>query len=287
MLNLIRMNLYRMMHTNGLKIVWIVMLAFMLLNTYMCLREADSYTDEELEQIHQQQTQVFHISVSDQGDTQELFGISSNPIVTEGGFDISGLGFLVSDMGSGVILIFMVIATALFFTGEEKNGFVKNIAGQTRHKCNIYFSKLIVMLVYLIISLVLCFFADILGITLFSGKFSLAEGRLADYMTSIGVLVLLHIAFISGIALLATVTKSNAMSISAGILLVMGVSRVFSKLVYMVTKCDITKYIVMGNLSVSVGASERAFYMAAAVGVIYTIVYNVMGSAWFTKRDVV
>lgn len=286
MLNLIRMNLYRMMHTRSLQIVWLVMLAFMMVNAYMTLRERDTYTAEEMEEIHEQQTQGF--VVSDEGDIQMIFGISVNPIVTEDGFDVSALGFLASDMGSGVILVFMVIATALFFTGEEKHGFVKNIAGQTGHKWSIYFSKLIVMIMYLAASLVLCLLADILGIALFSGNVSLTEGRLADYMASIGTLALLYIAFISGVALLATVTKSNAMSISAGILLTMGVSKMLARLFYMVTKCDIGEYIVMGNVSsVFVGASEQAFYTAAAVGICYIIVYNLVGSLWFTKRDVV
>lgn len=286
MLNLIRMNLYRMVHTGSLKVVWVIMFGFVILNTYMIFRETDIYTDAEIEQMRQSQSDGF--TVSEEDGVQVEFGINVSPIVTEEGVDTSALGFLVSDMSSGITLIFMVIATALFFTGEEKNGFVKNIAGQTRHKANIYFSKLFVMVLYLMASFVLWFLACVLGSMLFNGKVSLAQEPLSDYMAVLGVLVLLHIAFMSGIALLATVTGSNAMSISAGLLLASGMSRMLAKLVYMVVKCDIIKYIVMGNMgAVSVQSSERTFYRAAVVGIVWMIVYNMAGSAWFTKRDVV
>lgn len=286
MLNLIRMNFYRMLHTTSLKIVWVIMFGFVILNSYMILREIDAYTDPEMEQM--QQTQSDGFTVSDEDGTSVEFGITMNPAVIEGGFDTSAFGFLMSDMSSGVILIFMVIATALFFTGEEKNGFVKNIAGQTRYRANIYLSKLFVMILYLMASFVLCLLACVIGNVIFDGKISLVQAGLSDYLAGMGALVLLYVAFMSGIALLATVTRSNAMSISAGILLASGVGTMLANLVYTVAKWNVTKYSVMGNMGViSVESSGRTLYTAAAVGIIYMLVYNAVGSVWFKKRDVV
>lgn len=49
--------------------------------------------------------------------------------------------YLCADLRSGLILIILAIFPVLFVNSEEKSGFVKNIAGQTKRREWIYLSK--------------------------------------------------------------------------------------------------------------------------------------------------
>lgn len=287
MFNLIRMNLYRMLHTTSIKIILIIMMLFAALNVYMCYREMDAYTEQELAAMYEQQTDgAFEV---DDEMAEMDFGFYINPPVTESGVKMTGLGNFTTDLASCMMLLFVTIATTLFFNSEEKHGFVKNVAGQVRHKCNIYFSKVIVMALYLLISFVLYFLADAAAVALFvDGEFVMADGNVRRYILLIGIQFILALAYTSGIGLLATLTKSNAATISLGLLFAMGFGSIASNFIYMVSDVNISKYLVVCNIkSVVMGAGNKILVMALVVGLIYTIVYNVVGSIWFTKRDVV
>lgn len=287
MFNLIRMNLYRMLHTRSIKIILIVMTLFAVLNVYMCCRTMDDYTEQELALIYEEQAAGAFEFDDEKIDVN--FGIYINPPVTESGVKMTGLGNFTTDLASCMMLVFVTIAATLFFNSEEKNGFVKNVAGQVRHKCNIYFSKVIVMAMYLLISFVLYFLADVAAVALFAdGGFVMADGNVKRYILLIVIQFILALAYTSGVGLLATLSKSNAATISLGLLFAMGFSSIASNLLYMVSDVNISKYLVVCNVkSVVMGAGNKILVMALVVGLIYTIVYNVVGSIWFTKRDVV
>ncbi len=287
MFNLIRMNIYRMLHMKSIKIILIVMTLFAILNVYMCCREMDDYTEEELALMYEEQT-AGAVEFND-GKIEMNFGITNNPPVTESGVKMTGLGNFTTDLASCVMLVFTTIAATLFFNSEEKHGFVKNVAGQVRHKYNIYLSKVIVMAMYLLISFILYFLADAAAVALFAdGGFVMADGSIKRYVMLIGIQFILSLAHVSGIGLLATLTKSNAVTISFGLLFVMGFSSIAGNFIYMVSDVNISKYLVICNIkSVVMEAGNKILVMALVVGFIYTIVYNVIGSIWFTKRDVV
>lgn len=287
MLNLIRMNVYRMLHMKSIRVILIAMTLFAVLNVYMVCREMDDYTEEELALMYEEQT-AGTVELND-GKIEVDFGITNNPPVTEAGVKMTGLGNFTTDLASGIVLVFVTIAAALFFNSEENHGFVKNVAGQVRHKYNIYFSQVIVMAMYLLISFILWFLADAAAVALFAdGGFVMADGSVKRYIMLIGIQFILSLAHVSGIGLLATLTKSNAATISFGLLFVVGFSSIASSFIYMVSDVNISKYFVMYNIkSVVMKAGNKILVMAFAVGFIYTIVYNVIGSIWFTKRDVV
>lgn len=287
MFNLIRMNLYRMAHAKSIKIILLIMTLFAMLNVYMCVSEIDAYTEQEIQSMYEQQSEGAFEFDSDKIEMN--FGIAVNPPVTESGVKLTGLGNYTTDLASCIMLVFVTIAVSLFFNSEEKSGFVKNVAGQVRYKCNIYFSKVIVMAIYLLVSFVLYFLADVAAVALFAdGTFVMADGDIKNYIVLIGIQFILSLAYISGVGLLATLTKSNAATISLGLLFSMGFSAIAANFIYVVSDINISKYLVVCNIkSVVSGAGNKILAMAVVVGFIYTIVYNVIGSLWFTKRDVV
>ena len=56
MLNLIRMNIFRMIHSKSMWIILASMMAFAALNVCMSLNEANTYTEQDIQDISNQQS---------------------------------------------------------------------------------------------------------------------------------------------------------------------------------------------------------------------------------------
>ena len=52
-------------------------------------------------------------------------------------------------MSSGIYLFFSVIFTMIFALSENKNGYIKNIGGQVRHRWQLFVSKLTAIFIYI------------------------------------------------------------------------------------------------------------------------------------------
>lgn len=294
MLNLIRMNLYRMLHTKSIFIVLLIGTAFGALAAYMSsveMEEAPNGVGLTLEYQDGSTAADDLKSGFEAGasDADVNFGIYTDVPELEDGKPAPFMKYFCSDMAGGILLIFITIATVLYINGEEKSGFVKNIAGQTKHKCNIFISKLIVMIGYLLVSMVLYAAAEYAALMIFyNGDMEFCGDILGEALKYIGIEFILYIAFISGLAMLTTIFKNTTIGITVGILASCGFANILTGLINKLIDVDISKYLVVNNInSVSFGAENKTLILAIIVGIVFNIVYNVAGTMWFTKRDVV
>ena len=216
MFNLIRMNLYRIFHTRSTYIMLAVIMAFAGFSAYM-MREDIKMLEEEITaeggQINEAQTDEI---VPESDDASTPLTIMVETPYHEDGTKPAFTEYLCADLRSGLILIILAIFPVLFVNSEEKSGFVKNIAGQTKRREWIYLSKtagimifhLMAMAAYTIIHIAtfpILHPGEPFGVSMF--------GQTARYM---GVLWLLSVAFSSGMALLTTLLKSTAVSTRCG-----------------------------------------------------------------------
>ena len=172
-----------------------------------------------------------------------------------------------------------------------KSGFLKNIAGQTRHKSNIFLSKIIANMVYILVALLLYGVVQFFSLWfMLKDKYTFRFG--GEFIKETGVLLmaffLLYLAFLGGISLVTTVLKSTAAGITLGMLSAFGVLSSFGAYADKLLHVNLSKYMVITNVhGMFVGAVRKDIFFAMGVGALFSVIYYLLGAVYFTKKDVV
>ena len=122
MLNMIRMEFFRMFKLKSLYIIWIIMAVVIGCTTYMSVEELDMMTQEEKQQMYEEEQK-----------SEVAFGLAvTTP--TKPDAQVSVYDMFYANMKGKIIALFMVIFTVLYSTGDISSGYVKNIAGQVKNR---------------------------------------------------------------------------------------------------------------------------------------------------------
>ena len=140
MLNLIRMNLFRMVHTRGVIVVFVLLMGFSVLSGSMSVYDSEEMAKAIEEQKTGAQQENPGLVVEENGEQIGSVGITIHTPIEEDGSLSDYIFIYCEELSSGILLLFILIGAVLFFRGDEKCGFLKNIAGQTKHRYNIFFS---------------------------------------------------------------------------------------------------------------------------------------------------
>lgn len=296
MLNLIRMNLYRMIKTKSLYILLLCSVSFCLLSCYMDRYDYIEIQKEETETIAEETlsedetTTGITFEKADEIDPESgSFGIAvQTPDKTDGKNPVF-LEYFHAYLASGMLLLFLIIGSALYVNGESKCGFIKNIAGQTRHKSYIYIAKIIAMAIYAAFFILLYGLLHYIGLKLFLPyQLSFGKEHLAQSAKLLLVTFLLYMAFVSAIALLVTLTRSTSAGITIGLLVNMGFLALFIPYLEKLFHVKIQKYLITTNMQqLLLGASSKCIQQSIYVGGIFLLIYLLCGTVYFTKKDVV
>lgn len=297
MLNLIRMNTYRILHTKCMLVVFLFMLLMSGLSTYMTVHFS-TYTTVHVEKIEEQVQQ----EAQDNGSTavkiegkdaneamQSDFGLAVNE-PPKGDWKMpTFLSYFCTEIQSGLLLIFFTIAASLFIHAEDKTGFVKNIAGQTRHKYDIYLAKIVSLCFYFLGSMICYGLVRFCMMKYYCGsEFKFGIDQLNRAVLVLGVQLLLHLVFMNGLAMLLTICKSTAVAITVGILSACGFGSIFTDALDQVFHIKIDPWLVYHNIKlVGIDTRPADLLHALSVGMLFFILYNLIGTVWFVKKDVV
>ena len=133
MLNMIRMELYRMFKTKSMYVIWLVMAAGILFTTGLSAGEMKTYSMEEKQEMYEYAT----------GQTEsENVNLGMDVTVpTKPGEEVSVFDLFYANIKGKFIALFMVIFAILYSTADMTSGFVKNIAGQVRNREGLVISK--------------------------------------------------------------------------------------------------------------------------------------------------
>lgn len=295
MFNLIRMNMYRMMRMKSARVMFLFVIGMAALTVYLNHLDLDEETGQK---EYEPATLGFTMTKEeDQADEEEpedsidgQFGIYSKEPERINGKMAPFIAYFYADLTSGILLIFLTILVVLFVNSEHSTGFIKNIAGQTASRTSIYLAKFPAILCYTVLFMLLYGVCQWITMKVLYGK-ELIFGikQIGDYAPLIGIQILLFFAFLCGIAMITSVTRSNVVGITAGILCAMGVggnlALLFKKLLDI---DDAAKYFVMRNINqLSIEADSGAIRLAIGVGAAYMLGYLLIGNLCFVKRDVV
>ncbi len=294
MLNLIHMNLYRMAKTKSLWSCMLSMVFFCIFSCYMVSIDYEMHHAPNAQTAGQENEQSGIVGVyegADAGEPESTFGITVQVPEKENGEMPAFLEFYNSDLASGIILLFLSIGCVIYFNGEQKSGFLKNIAGQTRHKSSIFLSKIVANMLYILVALL------IYGVTQFIALQLILKGygpiRFGtEYLSETFLLLLanfvLYLAFLGGISLITTVTKSTAVGITVGIMAACGLPATFGVYMEKLLHVTIIKYLVTTNMhQLLIGAPQKNVLFALGTGIISAAVYYFLATVYFTRKDIV
>ncbi len=290
MLNLIKMDIYRMFHSLS---TWVILVMTVGLAVFAVIA-----TNLDLEAIAEaavaQETSADGEENQENADDNTIYiGIQSqtDPSWVNGRIETGEL--LATQIQSGLLVLLCVIITAIFSCADTKSGYIKNIAGQLHNRGLLAVSKIISMAVLTLIMMVVFSLSVILtGLLLWQGK--MYVGDAGAVLPVLGTQYLLHVGFCALVLLLCTLTKSSAVGMSAGIVLMIGLlTPVYSMINYVFHQIngrwnfDITRYMLEGNMAVvGPGASSNVLIHASLVGAVFILAGTVLAVVILKKRDV-
>ncbi len=282
MLNLVKMDLYRFSRTKSL----IVMIA-------ICLFIAAMYPI--MTKITGEAGEVsVTVSIDEEisSDDDSLISESSTSD-TDDVLQPSAADLFESICAGGNIMLLIVIFTTIFVCAEQRNGFIKNIAGQQRFRGSLIFSKIAVAAVFVALIFILTIiFLIISSLIVYKGDVIL--GFDTQFFKVVGVQYLLHFALSMLAILLCTLTRSSALSMTFGALIVAGLGSLICMLPNMLINkinglesFDITNYAIENCIQlVTSGADSEILTQSIIVAAAYIVISGFAAVALMQKRDV-
>jgi len=205
----------------------------------------------------------------------------------------SGKNFILSSTSQVSLSLFLALFAAFVFAGSFSDGTIRNQVSMGYRKTEVYFSKLIVLVVLTVILSIFSFVivglcSMILG---YGTEFTLAEfGRI---MTSFALQTLVMIAYTCFFSMIASLirTKGGAIGISLGIEIVLSFLMAIFELLALTNDSlkNIRYAFLSGVLEITTKATAfttNDLLLATLVPLAYIIVSTAIGVAVFESRDI-
>ena len=283
MLNMIRMELYRMFKTKSLYVIWLVLAAGILFTTGLSADEMKTYTMEEKQEMYE------YATGQQKSDTVNL-GMDVT-VPTKPGDTVSVFDLFYGNIKGKFLALFMVIFAVLYSTADMTSGFVKNIAGQVRDRRGLVFAKGVSLFVYTVLTMLIFTGIQTISNALFFDE--LVFGSVKEFLQYAGIQTLLHFALLIIVMCIAIVLRNNVISMMLSVCLCMNVLVIFySFLDNLIAKAHIKnfhvlEYTVTGNISfLETNVTAKMAVTALAVSIAFVIVMIEVCSTVFKKRDI-
>lgn len=283
MLNMIRMELYRMFKTKSLYVIWLVLAAGILFTTGLSADEMKTYTMEEKQEMYE------YATGQQKSDTVNL-GMDVT-VPTKPGDTVSVFDLFYGNIKGKFLALFMVIFAVLYSTADMTSGFIKNIAGQVRDRRGLVFAKGVSLFVYTVLTMLIFTGIQTISNALFFDE--LVFGPVKEFLQYAGIQTLLHFALFIIVMCIAIVLRNNVISMMLSVCLCMNVLVIFySFLDNLIAKAHIKnfhvlEYTVTGNISfLETNVTAKMAVTALAVSIAFVIVMIEVCSTVFKKRDI-
>lgn len=279
MFNLIKMDIYRLLHSKSTWIMICFVIGLAVFSVTMTNSDIEFMKDDPAAVTETMEERPVGIYVEAQ------------PEWVNGTIEI---GSVVSvEMRSQLLAILCVIFAAIFTNADYKNGYIKNIAGQFPRREQLVASKFIVI-AFQVLVMVIVFTISIVvsGYVMWGSDFYL--GSVTELFQYLGVQYLLHLGIAAVMMLLCTLTYSTAFSMTSGILLCSGLAVPIYSLINKAInglktglEFDINKYILDGNITMLLyDSTSEVMVRGVAVGVAFAIVSLFISTIIVKKRDI-
>lgn len=280
MLNMIRMELYRMFKSKSMYIIWAVMV-FMVVVTavdmkaYMNdLQRQEAY--EATEEAQENSAPNIGMTVVVPADTEEEADVFS---------------FLYGNIQGKFIALLIVIFVVIYSMADINSGYIKNIAGQVAKRQNLVIAKVITIFTYVIMTMGLFVAVQLLSNLIVFGYVEMGPAK--ELLLYMGTQILLHFALALVCMTMAILTRSSLLSMIIAVCLCMNLQvllyGLLDKLIekagvenFMMLKHTLTGKIAMLPMGIKVDDAIQA----VTVAVVFGGVAMALGSWVFKKRDI-
>ncbi len=283
MLNVIKMDLYRLVKTRSLYVILIIIAAFMMLNVYMVQHELKKV------QLEQGEASASQEMLAEDSENSNLgISIDGSALVKE---SITLQDEVTVMASSGIMLLFTGIFVVIFVCGESTSGFIKNLVSSTKRRSYIIVSKTVVMSVFVLFELLVMLVMTGIASSIFLDNMTFDfSGKLFQYL---GLLFLLHTAFAVVIILISVLTRSVAISMIISICLCTGIGALIIDFISGIKiaghqiAAKLPDYLITTNVqSLRSTPSSEMIIRVISVSAIAIIVYNVISCIVMEKRDI-
>ena len=200
----------------------------------------------------------------------------------------------VTGLGNGIFFLTITIYTAIFCHSDQKNGFIKNIAGCVSDRSLLILSKFVAVICQVFLMMAVFFGSTvIMAMTVFHGKFKLDIFQ-AGLWQSIGIYFFVFLAMASLIMLCTTLARSGSIGTIIGMVIMIGIPEVvFGQLLPLIashfhlTMPPIYRYLLeyIVNLA-GPSAKESDHFFAFWVAVGWIIAANGITIIVMKRRDI-
>ena len=312
MLNMIKMDVYRMFRTKSMYVIWIILLASALLTSFLSKIDYDAANKEwEKQQAVESQADIDGqtVDVVNAQDIEEQQAADSNKeqlsqqntdnvnlgmsveLPTEPGKKVTVMDVFFSNAQGKFYALFLVIFAVMFATADIKSGYIKNIGGQVSQRGMLIVSRAVALALFTAIT-----FA---GIFVFQAVANMLAfkyvmwGNWREIIPYFLTELTLHYAFVLICMAIAVIIKNNVISMTLSVCLTMNImSIVYAFIDYVVNRkglhnFSIYKYTVTGRMAMlPMNAGRDDVVSSMCVAVIFIIIMLSLSSYIFQKRDI-
>ena len=281
MLNIIKMDLYRMFKTKSMYVIWIVLAAILLITTSLCK------TDYELlnEKDAMKQEQVTEPTV----DNINVGMMVTLP--TEPGEKVTVYDIFFANSQGKLYALLLVIFTVLFSTADISSGYIKNIGGQVRNRGTLISSRAIALAVFTVLTMAGAFLFQAAANGIFFGELEWGNTKaiLSYFVTELA----LHYALVLICMAIAIILKNNVISMVIAVCLSMNVMTIVYGVINSaiqkigIQNFQIYKYTITGKLSLlPMNPSGNECLAAFGVAIVFIVMMISVSSVVFQQRDI-
>lgn len=281
MLNMIKMDLYRMLKSPSTWIILIAVFIMMFLSIFMTAADLAYYESNDAA-----------LNILRETETDSQWGIYIGKVRSDWvGTSVPFKELVSRNLQSCLLLMFLVVFVVSFANSEAKSGFTKNIAGQLSNRGNLVYSKTIIIATYCVLLIISAITSLTLGgIFFLDVNFS---GSI-DLLPYLGLQFLLHFSYGTVVLCLFTVVKSAIAALLSGILIAAGIFQIFDALLYSAVPTlnksggfSIMNYMTSGNISMlTLGSNSQMWIRSVIVAVIYLIGLTSVSKTTTQRRDI-
>lgn len=281
MLNIIKMDLYRMLKTKSMYVIWIVLAAILLITTFLCKTDYELLTEKDA----MKQEQVTEPTV----DNINVGMMVTLP--TEPGEKVTVYDIFFANSQGKLYALLLVIFTVLFSTADISSGYIKNIGGQVGNRGSLIFSRSIALSVFTVLTMTGAFLFQAAVNCIVFGK--LEWGNTKAILSYFVAELALHYALVLICMAIAIILKNNVISMVIAVCLTMNVMTIVYGVVNSaiqkigIQNFQIYKYTITGKLSLlPMNPSGNECLAAFGVAMVFIVIMISVSSVVFQKRDI-
>ena len=281
MLNIIKMDLYRMLKTKSMYVIWIVLAAILLITTFLCKTDYELLTEKDA----MKQEQVTEPTV----DNINVGMMVTLP--TEPGEKVTVYDIFFANSQGKLYALLLVIFTVLFSTADISSGYIKNIGGQVGNRGSLIFSRSIALSVFTVLTMTGAFLFQAAANCIVFGELEWGNTKaISSYFVAE---LALHYALVLICMAIAIILKNNVISMVIAVCLSMNVMTIVYGVINSaiqkigIQNFQIYKYTITGKLSLlPMNPSGNECLAAFGVAMVFIVIMISVSSVVFQKRDI-